>query len=107
MNDPIFNLPNMTYWLVTLLLVGAEAATFGVLWERKEGYRWTMGYVTVFLLSIPMIVLGYWDSMTWTGLFFGVGVSGMAKLGVDQWRKSREAQRLRSGGVNAKNSRRG
>jgi hypothetical protein len=102
MNDPIFNWPNLTYWLVTLVVVGVEAATFGVLWERKEAYRWTMGYATVFFLAIPMVVLGYWDSMTWLGLFFGVGVSGAAKLGVDQWRKSREAQRLRRmGGVNA------
>lgn len=107
MGDPIFNVPNMIYWLVTLVVVGVEAATFGILWERKEAYRWTMGYATVFLFAIPMVILGYWDSMTWLGLFFGVGVSGAAKLGVDQWRKSREAQRLRAGGGNAKTTGRG
>jgi hypothetical protein len=91
----VFNIFHLLYWGGLAVIIVIEAATFGILWERKEAYRWTMGYFTVFFLGIPLIILGVWDATTWIGLFFAVGVGAMGKLGVEQWRKSREAQKLR------------
>lgn len=95
MSDPVFNLPNMIYWLILAIFIVAETLTFGVLWARRESARWTMGYFTVFFLGIPLVVGGYWDTGTWVGLFFGVGLSGAIKVGWEQFHKSRTAQELR------------
>lgn len=95
MNDPVFNLPNLIYWLVLGLLIYVEARIFGVLWARREAARWTLGYATVFFLSIPLVAVGYWDTNTWVGLFFGVGLSGAIKVGWETVQKSQAAQEMR------------
>lgn len=92
----LFNIFDLMYWGLLFVVIWFEAVTFGDLWKRRESARWTMGYFTVFFLSIPLVVLRVWDVDTWLGLFFAVGVSGAAKVGWEQWRDSRLARRLRS-----------
>lgn len=97
----IFNVFHLLYWGLMMVVILIEAATFGVLWERREAYRWTMGYFTVFFLGIPLVTLGVWDATTWVGLFFAVGVAGMVKVSFEAWRKSRMANQLRQKGGGA------
>jgi hypothetical protein len=94
MDQLVFNLPNLIYWLALVPIIYWEACVFGPLWKKKEAARWTMGYFTVFALAVPLVAAGYWDINTWTGLFFGVGLSGIIKLGWEQIRKSQSAERL-------------
>lgn len=94
----LFNVFHLIYWTGLGVIILIEAATFGVLWERREEARWTMGYFTVFFLGIPLVILGVWDAWTWVGLFFGVGLSGAVKVGFDIWRKARAARELRQKG---------
>ncbi len=93
----LFNAYHLVYWSGLALIILLEAATFGILWERKEAHRWTMGYFTVFYLGIPLLILGVWDVKTWIGLFFAVGVSGAVKVGFEAARKSWQARQLRKG----------
>jgi len=91
----IFNYLNVIYWLVIALVIFIEAATFGVLWKRKENHRWTMGYFTVFLAAVPLVAIGAWDLQTWIGLFFAIGISGAVKIGVESSLSSWLARKLR------------
>lgn len=95
MAQQFFNTPNFIYWLALALVIWAEAVTFGRWWRRRENARWTMGYFTVFLLSLPLVVWGYWDMFTWGGLFVAIGLSGAVKVGLEQHRDSRRAEKLR------------
>lgn len=96
----VFTWAHLVYWGLLAVVIFAEAASFGVLWEKREAYRWTMGYFTVFLMGIPLVWFGWWDETTWLGLFFGVGIAGAIKTGYEQTRKSREAKRLLKEGAN-------
>jgi len=91
----IFNLINIMYWAAMAVIILVEAATFGVLWRRRENHRWTMGYFTVFLAGVPLLMIGAWDVNTWVGLFFAVGISGAVKVGYESARQSWEARKLR------------
>lgn len=79
----LFNTPNYLYWLIVALVIAIETMTLGRLWKKKEAYRWTTGYATVFALSLPLVAAGYWDIGTWAG------------LGLGQFRDSLEAQQAR------------
>ena len=101
MNDPVFNFQNVIYWLTLALVITTETVSFGLLWKRREAARWTMGYATVFCLSMPLVMLGYWDINTWIGLFFGVGIAGAIKTGFEAYTESQAAARLRAERGNA------
>ncbi len=93
---PVFTNANMIYWLLITIAIAITTMTLGQLWRRQENYRWTTGYAIVFLPGAIMVWLGFWDLTTWIGLFFGVGISGAIKVGYAQFRKSKDAERLRS-----------
>lgn len=86
---------NVLYWLALALVITIQHLTVGRLWRRQENYRWTLGYATVFGLSLPLVATGRWDIFTWAALFFGVGISGALKTGLEQAKDSNEAHHLR------------
>jgi len=90
-----FNPLNLLYWLALALIITIQHLTVGKLWKRQENHRWTLGYATVFGLSIPLVAAGKWDIFTWAALFFGVGISGALKTGLEQTSASAEAQHIR------------
>jgi len=90
-----FNPLNLLYWLALALVITIQHLTVGKLWKRQENHRWTLGYATVFGLSIPLVAAGKWDLCTWAALFFGVGISGALKTGLEQTSASAEAHSIR------------
>lgn len=82
---------NFAYWLVVSLVVTLETLTIGLIWRRREAARWTLGYATVFMLGLPLVVAGWWDAATFAALFVAVGLSGAVKVGLDQFIQARRA----------------
>lgn len=101
-----FNPLNLLYWLALALVITIQHLTVGKLWKRQENHRWTLGYATVFGLSIPLVATGRWDLFTWAALFFGVGISGALKTGLEQTRNSAEARNIRRSYVSPPRQRR-
>ncbi len=94
----IFNHPNLIYWLFVALTISLATTTLGRLWRRQENARWTLGYAVVFAPGLILVYLGYWDLITWIGLFFAVGISGALKVGYQQYYNSKKADQIRRGG---------
>lgn len=99
---PVFTMANIIYWLFTAILISLTTHTLGRAWKRHENYRWTTGYAAVFLPGAMMVPRGHWDLTTWAGLFFAVGISGVIKVGHEQYVNSRAAERIRRGGDNGR-----
>jgi len=95
----LFTATNFLYWIVLVLVIFLETLTLGVIWKRREAARWVTGYVTVFVLGLPLVLLGEWDAATFTALFVAVGLSGAIKVGVQQYADARRADSLRRHGV--------
>ena len=70
-----FNPVHALFWVILGLIIVIQNLTVGRLWRRKENHRWTLGYATVFGLSLPLVISGRWDLVTWSGLFVSVGIS--------------------------------
>jgi hypothetical protein len=97
----IFNLPNIIFWTAITITILIEVLTITKRWKHLENHRWTVGYFTVFLLSIPMITFDYWQtaSEAWVGLFFSVGIGGILKVGYEQIITTRTAAKIKAAGL--------
>lgn len=90
-----FSISNLTYWSIIILTIFLTTLTLGKIWKRHENARWTAGYFVLFFWGFFMVFLGYWDANTYLALFFAVGFSGGIKVGVEKYRSSKEAERIR------------
>ena len=98
--DKLLTHSNLIYWLLLALVIALETITVGVVLKNREAARWTIGYATIFILALPLVILGQWDAVTYTAVFVAVGVSGAVKVGIQQFVDARRAASLRRHGVN-------
>jgi hypothetical protein len=90
---------NFIYWIVLALLITLETLTVGVVLARREAARWTIGYATVFVAGLPLVLLGQWDAATFAALFVGVGIAGAVKVGLKQISDAHRARLYRHHGL--------
>jgi post-segregation antitoxin (ccd killing protein) len=93
--DQLFTTPNLIYWLLLALVIALQTITLGAILRQREATRWTIGYATVFMLGLPLVLLGLWDAATYVSLFVAVGVSGAVKTGIQQLTDAARANTLR------------
>ncbi len=78
---------NLIYWLFIAVIIMVATTTVGRRWRQHENARWTLGYLIVFTPGLVLVAWGYWDIRTWAGLFVGVGISGVIKVGYQYYRE--------------------
>ena len=91
----LFHQPNLIYWLILALAIALETLTVGYVLRHREAARWTIGYATIFLLSLPLVVWGVWDAATYAAIFVAVGISGAVKVGIQQITDAARAESAR------------
>lgn len=91
----LFTLENTLFWFILALAITLETVTIGVVLKRREAARWTIGYATIFVLSLPLVLAGLWDAATYAAIFVAIGISGAVKVGVQQLRDAHRAESLR------------
>ena len=91
----LFNQPNLIYWFILALTIALETLTVGYVLKYREAARWTIGYATVFMLSLPLVLLGVWDADTYAAIFVAIGISGAVKVGIQQITDANRAESSR------------
>lgn len=91
----IFTPLNFAYWILLAIVILVQTLTIGRLWLRREAARWTLGYISVFIVGLLPLLAGEWHFGTYAALFVGVGISGAVKVGVQQYTEAHHAAQLR------------
>ncbi len=61
-----FNLPNCLYWVILAMVIAGQGVMIGDVWP--EEWRWELGFDTLFVSSMVMVIWFGWDAETWAGL---------------------------------------
>lgn len=83
--------------VATIAVRQIKPQTLIVGWQRgcRESHRWTLNYFLAFLLCIPGVAFGPWETSTLIMMFFSLGLCGATKVAWESFYYSLKAEEMR------------